>query len=184
MKDLKLLLVSEEDLTEDQKDQIDALGKECFSDIPQEEKTKDFIAESFGRILAYDPNGLIGMLRLFNRQIEFDNDTVALGGLGGVCVKPEMRGFGVGSKMVKKGLEVLHQQKCDVAILNVDRKKEAYKLYEKYGFKFLNRDISFENADGRICYDGDSMLITINSPDKYNKIMESKTILHQGRGYW
>lgn len=184
MNDIKINLVFEKDLTTDQKSQIDILGKECFGDVPQEEIDKDFIAESFARILIYNDNKLIGHARLFKRNIEFEGENIILGGIGGVCVTESARGQGIASQMLEKGLEILKKQQCDMAILNVDRKKGIYSLYEKFGFKFLNRDISYENADGKICYDGDSMLIAINSHDKYNMIINSKNILHQGKGYW
>lgn len=50
--------------------------------------------------------------------------------------------------MIKQGLATLKDQECDIACLNVDLEKKLHSLYEKAGFKMMNRDISFENAKG------------------------------------
>lgn len=181
---MNIVFVSEQNLNEDQKRQIEELGKECFGDVSDQEKEEDFIAESYGRLFALEGEKIVGTLGLFKRVIEFEGEKIILGGMGGVCVTEKMRGRGVATNLLQKGLEILKKEGCDITCLNVNREKQAYKLYEKLGFKFLNRDISYEDVNGKIKYDGDSMFIPINSMGKFQKVMSSKSIFHQGRGYW
>lgn len=181
---MNIVFVSEENLNEDQKRRIEELGIECFSDVNSEEVSEDFIAESFGRLFAIEGGEIIGMLGLFKRVVKFEDEEIILGGMGGVCVTENMRGQGIATKLLQKGLEILKEQGCEIACLNVNREKQAYKLYEKLGFEFLNRDISYEDVNGKIKYDGNSMFIPLNSKEKYQKVMNSRAVFHQGRGYW
>lgn len=181
---MKIEFVKEPDLTESQKEDIVKLAKECFGDVPQKEIEEDFIAESFGRLLTYEDDQLIGMSCLFKRVTEFDGENIVYGGVGGVCVTGSYRGKGIATKMIEQGLAMLRKEGCDVACLNVDRRKTTHKIYEKVGFKFLGRDISYEDINGVIKYDGDSMFMPLNSPEKFQKIMKNEAVFHQGRGYW
>ncbi|MBI4157623.1 GNAT family N-acetyltransferase [Candidatus Woesebacteria bacterium] len=181
---MELVFVDEKNLTANQKEQIKILEQECFSDVDLREIAEDFIAESFGRLFTDDNNKIVGMLSLFKRNIEFEGENILLGGMGGVCVTKAFRGKGIATEMLKKGIEILKKEGVEIACLNVDRKKGVYGLYEKLGFRFIGRDISFEDVNGKIKYDNSSMFMPINSEEKYQKVMNSKTTFHQGRGYW
>lgn len=89
---------------------------------------------------------------LHKRHIEFAGRKAILGGTAGACVAEHMRERGITSRMMKKGLEVLKEQKCDVACLNADplKRKTAFKLHKNVGFKLMDRKISFEDIHGNI----------------------------------
>ncbi|HUV47175.1 MAG TPA: GNAT family N-acetyltransferase [Candidatus Bathyarchaeia archaeon] len=180
----KLQFVLEKNPTVVQKQAIKNLQKECFGDVDIQSIEDDFIAKEFGRIFAYKENEIIGMLGLFKRNITFAGKKITIGGTGGVCVTAKARRKGIATQMIKRGLEVLKKEKCDIACLNADLKKKAYKLYEKVGFKFMKRKISFENIKGEIKYDTGTMFIPICSKGVCDLIMKSKSIFHYGRGYW
>jgi GNAT superfamily N-acetyltransferase len=184
MDNIKVLVVSENELTDQQRLGIGNLERQCFSDVDPKEAEECFYAKSFGRILAYSDDRLVGHLMLIRRNIEFDGRKVSLGGVAGACVTENMRGKGIATKMIKKGLEVLRKEKCDVACLNVDLSKKAYKLYEKLWFRLMNRKISFEDIHGNIRCDNGTMFIPICSEEIYNYIMRSDKIFHYGEGYW
>lgn len=181
---IKLRFVLEKNLTQVQKQVIKRLQKECFSDVPQESIEEDFIAKEFARIFAYKDNKIVGMLGLHRRKITFGGKKIILGGLAGICVTEKMRRKGIAAQILQKGLEILKKEKCDVACLNADLEKKAYKLYQKIGFKFMKRKISFENVKGEIKYDTGTMFIPVCSKSIYDFIMKSKEIFHYGRGYW
>jgi len=181
---INVLLVFENELTDQQKVSIGELERRCFSDVDPKEAEECFYAESFARILAYSKDRLVGHLRLFRRNIEFDGRKVVLGGTGGVCVSEDTRRRGIATKLIEKGLQVLKEKNCDVACLNADLSKTVYKFYEKIGFKLMNRKISFEDIHGQIKYDYGTMFIPIRSKEIYNHIMNSDKIFHYGKGYW
>jgi predicted GNAT family N-acyltransferase len=180
----KIFLVYENSLSEKQKHGIDELQKQCFRDVDPREVDECFYAESFARILAYHGKEIIGHLRLFRRNTDFDAKSFVLGGVGGVCVAKHKRRKGVATKMIKRGLKILKQEKCDVACLNADLSKSAYKVYEKIGFQLMSRAISFEDVNGKLRYDNGTMFIPVCSKEIYEYIMNSGKTFHYGKGYW
>jgi GNAT superfamily N-acetyltransferase len=183
---LEFLIILENELAEEQKQGVRVLEKQCFSDVDPKEAEECFYAEKFARILAYHSNELVGSMILHKRIIEFDGRTVLVGGPVGVCVKEHMRKKGIGSKMMKKALEVLKEHNCDVACLNADPvdRNEAYDLYKKLGFRLMNRKVSFETSQGNIRYDQGTMFKPLRSKELYNHIMNSNKTFHYGKGYW
>ncbi|MCK4477205.1 GNAT family N-acetyltransferase [Candidatus Bathyarchaeota archaeon] len=183
---IKVILVPEIKLSNQQKQGIEELERLCFSDVDPKEGEECFCAESFARILAYNNNELVGHLILHKRDMKFDGRKVVLGGVVGACVTEHMRGRGIATKMMKKGLEVLRKQKCDVACLNADpvKRKTAYRLYQRLGFKLMKRKISFEDIHGNIRYDTGTMFILLRSKEIFNHIMNSNKTFHYGKGYW
>ena len=176
--------VPEDDLTLEQKTAVEALFAHCFSDVSQEDIDECFIAQSFARVLAYDATSVVGHLRLFKRHVKFEGMDVVLGGLGGVCVSERRRRRKIGTRLMKKGLQVLKDEGSDVACLNADLKKTADKFYEKIGFRLMNRQISFEDAHGKTRYDTGTMFIPVCSREIYSHLMTGTEIFHYGKGYW
>jgi predicted GNAT family N-acyltransferase len=184
MGNIRFKTIPEDGLTLEQKTAVKALLTHCFSDVSQEDIDECFIAQSFARVLAYEETGLVGHLRLFKRHAEFGGKDVILGGLGGVCVSESLRRRKIGTRLMKKGLQILEDEGCDVACLNADLKKTADKFYEKIGFRLMNKQISFEDVHGKTRYDTGTMFIPVCSREIYNQLMNSEKIFHYGKGYW
>lgn len=182
--DIKLVFVHENKINSAQKRAIEKLQRECFADVDKESIEEDFIAEYFGRIFALQGNEIVGMIGLQKKRITFDGKVITIGGPVGVCVTQKMRRKSIATQLVKEALKILKKEKCDIACLNVDLKKRMYKLYQKLGFKFMKRKISFKNSKGEIKYDTGTMFIPICSKDIYNFVMSSKKTFHYGKGYW
>lgn len=177
-------LVKAAELTPDQQAGLDTLNAECFSDVPTQEITDNFIAEPFAYLFAMIGKEMISRMELFKREVVFAGQKVILGGIGGVCVTTPHRHHGIASSMLKRALLILREEKCDVACLNVDLEKKIYPIYGKLGFTVMKRKISFENVHGEIIREPGSMFIPICSPEKYELIMNSAETFHYGRGYW
>jgi len=186
MDSIKLILVPENRPSDQQKQGIIGLQRQCFGDVDPLEAEECFCAESFARILAYSNEEVVGCLTLHKRKIEFDGRNVFVGGAVGACVAEHMRGKGIGTKMMKKGLEILKEEGCDVVCLNADpiNRKVAFELYKKLGFKLVGRKISFEDIHGNIRHDTGTMFKPLRSQELFNHIMNSKKTFHYGKGYW
>jgi len=76
-----------------------------------------------------------------------------------------MRRRKIATRLMQEGLQILKDKSCDVACLNADLTKTAYKFYEKTGFRLINREISFEDIHGRTRYDTGTMFIPICSKE-------------------
>lgn len=172
------------ELKPDQQAGIDQLNQECFGDVDPREVAENFIAKPFGYIFATDKSEIIGRLALFKRQIKFANQDIILGGMGGVCVSTAYRHQGVATIMLQQGLSILCNEKCDVACLNVDLEKKIYGVYEKLGFRMMEREISFGNIHGEVIREHGTMFIPICSTTIYNVIMDSTETFHYGKRYW
>jgi predicted GNAT family N-acyltransferase len=172
------------DISPDQQAGLEVLNQECFGDVSAKEIAENFIAKPFGYLFAMIGKEMISRVALFKREVVFANQTMLVGGIGGVCVTTLHRHHGVASSMLKRAILILKYEHCDVACLNVDLEKNVYRLYEKLGFKLMSRDISFENVHGQIIREPGTMFIPLASPEKYNLIMNSTETFHYGRGYW
>ena len=181
---IDIRVVNENDLTSQQKLDFSVLQNLCFSHVDSLEAEECFYAKSFCRIFAYDSGMMVSMLRLIKRNIVFDNMDLTLGGLAGACVHSDLRRRGIGSKMMREGLQVLRDERVDVACLNADLSRDADKFYETLGFTLMYRPISFEDVHGNLRYDTGTMFIPVCSEATYNHIMNSKNTFHYGRGYW
>lgn len=177
-------LVKAGELSSEQELGLLSLNQECFGDVPVKEIEENFYAEPFAYLFAFDKNQMISRVALFKRHIEFDGKSVVLGGIGGVCVTKDHRHHGVASSMLKRALVVLKSEGCDVACLNVDLEKKIYGVYEKLGFKMMEREISFENSKGETVGELGTMFIPLNSPELFDYIMSSSKTFHYGKGYW
>jgi predicted acetyltransferase len=182
--DISVEVVPEGQFSAAQLKAIEKLQQECFGDIPQKEKDEDFIAESFARVFTYENNKIVGILRLFKREVEFSGRRIVLGGMAGTCVTEKERRKGIATKMLKKGIRILKKENCEIACLNVDLKKEAYKVYERLGFRLMEREVSYENSRGEIKRDKGTMFMPITSQEAFDFVMNSKKTFHYGRGYW
>ena len=181
---MKIAFIKEADITKEQKEVLHKFWKECFSDVPKQFIEENFIAKGFARLFAYQDSDIVGTLELFKREARFAEKEIVLGGMGGVCVIESMRGKGIATQMLQKSLEILREEKCDIACLNVDLKKDTYKLYERIGFTLMNRKISYENSKGEIKYDDGTMFIRVCSKEMYDYVMNSAETFHYGKGFW
>lgn len=184
MSDIKLVVVDVSKLTKTQKQGVLKLRQECFSEVSPLVFREHFVAKRFARIFAYDGKEIIGGTGLFKRDIDFAGQKVFIGGLGGVCVLPKYRRLGIASKMVKKGLEILKKDGCDVAGLTVNLEKNIHSLYEKAEFVILKQKSTFTDIHGLKNYLDITMLAPLNSVEKFNYITNSKKTFHWGKGYW
>jgi len=182
---LRLVYVKAGNLSRSQKRRSKELQQECFSRVGRKEVAECFIAKRFGWVFAYQGNRVVGQVELFSRNILFEGRRILVGGLGGTCVTRSTRKRGLGSELVKRGIEILTQKNCDIACLNANIKKyPSGGLYYKLGFRLMRRKISFTDANGKARYDTGEMFLPIRGNDIYELVMKSRKTFHISRGYW
>lgn len=165
-----------------EKSRLKELQKECFSSVSREEVEQNFIAEPFGMIFASEGGVIVGQSEVLMRGVLFENKEVLLGGIGGVCVTSSARNKGIATQLVRMGIEVLRDRRCDVVCLAAN--PAGRPLYQRLGFKAMDRRISFEDVNGRIKYDDCEMFLPLCSNEIFELIMKSNKTFHMGRGYW
>src|SRR3989344_8013044 len=60
----------------------------------------------YGYVLAFYQGLLIGRIKLFKRNVNWNNSKIILGGLGGLCVLPAQRRKGVGLLLLRKAVQI------------------------------------------------------------------------------
>ncbi len=182
---MNLVFVPTDQLSTVQKLRIKEMQKECFSHVSREDIEECFIAESLGWIFAYENARIVAQLEVYSRNVTFEGKSIRLGGIGGTCVTLSKRNRGIATKTVKEGLRILKQMKCDVACLNADVKNHpGGGLYGSLGFRLMDREISFEDVQGKVRHDYGELFIPVCSNETYDLIMSSDKTFHVGRGYW
>ncbi len=184
MKNINIVCIPKNKIINSQEKEIKRLQKKCFGDVSEREIKEHFFAEGFAMVLAYLDEKLVGILELHKRDCEFDGSKFLLGGAAGVCVIDSARKQGVGSKLIKKGLKVLKDSGCAIACMNVDLEVGMHGFYEKLGFKMMDREISFDDINGKRINSRGAMFIPLDSKEIYDQIMNSRKTFHYGNGYW
>ena len=126
-------------------------------------------------VIAYEKKEIIGVINLLKRKINFKNKTIWLGGVGGVCTHADWRRHGIASKLLEKGMMVLKDQGCDIALLCTDVAKLAL-LYSRVGFSPLGRDYRATGLSGKIYLDSGGMIAPVNSPEIFQEVLQDKEI--------
>ena len=134
-----------------------------------------------GYVVAYDGEEIIGCVNLLKRQITFENTTILLGGLGGVCVKQESRNKGIAKEMLTMAMEQLKKWNCDMAYLCTE---SASKLYEFFGFVNLNREKKTIGKSGKEYVSSDAMIASVCSKEKFDLVLHSHSIFDIQGGDW
>jgi ribosomal protein S18 acetylase RimI-like enzyme len=136
-------------------------------------------------VLATDAQSVTGFATIYRRSIEWNGETVALGGLGDVCTDPVWRHRGVASAIVRMAMAELERVGSQLAYLcaAVDNPGILH-LYGQVGFVPLRRAHTYDGKSGRKYIDTDGMIAPVGSARVFEDIMHSDKPLHLGRGNW
>lgn len=136
-----------------------------------------------GFVLALNNNQIIGAVIILKRKIKFNNVSLTLGGIGGVSVRREYRRHGLATALLKKAMEMLKEEKCDMAYLCTYIEKLG-RLYKPFGFVALKRPHTFLGKSGKRYTEYDAMIAPVNSPEKFKAILTDDKPFDIGRGNW
>jgi GNAT superfamily N-acetyltransferase len=186
--DVNARYIPRHEMTEEFRQAKHQLQVECFSDVAEEIICEYFVAESSGSVLAWIGNDLVGCVSVFVRNIEFENETITLGGYGGTCTREDQRGRGIGSLVCRIAMDQLRKHQVDIAMLAVGADGTTAVFYERQGFRFLGRPFEIVTASGkRVAPEGDlAMIAPVKSNVILSRVMASKEPLFLGPepGYW
>lgn len=171
------------------KTDFDSLMKRSFSwhqSGPEKQEEYDKFCskkDQIGYILSFNDKRIIGAVIILERQVKFNEANLVLGGIGGVSVRRKYRRQGLAIAMLKTAMEMLKQEKCDIAYLCTDVKK-LKNLYLPVGFVVLNRPHTFLGRSGKRYTEYDAMIAPVNSSEKFQKVLADKAPFDIGRGNW
>jgi ribosomal protein S18 acetylase RimI-like enzyme len=93
--------------------------------------------------------------------------------------------MGVATALLKRAMEELNAQKCDVAYLCTDIHNPAMvKLYTGVGFVPLNKSYIYVGRSGKRYTETDGMIAPLQSNEKFDLILNGKEILDLDTGNW
>lgn len=178
-------------LPEEIKTQVNRLLDDCFgaeSGLTSQQldiqKDKSF-SIPIAYLLAIENNLVIGVIKLYKREISYLEEKIILGGFGGVCTEKNKRRRGVATALLKRGMRELKSESCDIAYLCTDVDDPGMlTLYSQVGFTPLNKAYTYLGKSGKRYMEKDGLIAPVKSKDKYNFVMEGKEIFNIGIGNW
>lgn len=180
-------------LPDEVKRQVDAIDKESFSwayhQTPEERAVgKDKFCskgDSMGFVVVEEKEDIIGAVNLFIRRITFQDISMSLGGIGGLCTRKDKRKNGVGTRLLTRAIEELRRARSDVAYLCTDVSKDwMVGFYEKAGFVRIKQGHTYTGKSGKRYTETDGMFAPVTSIEKFQRIISSDKVLDIGRGNW
>ena len=183
-RDLKVIAIPEDELSVKQREDMAQLMRQCFSYVDPKEAKEDFYTPHIARVLAYSAKDLVGYAGIHKVNVEFERKKIKLGGFGGVCTRPDMRGKGIATSVCAEAMEILKEKGCDIAFLSIDLTKETDKLYKKFGFEQLGRKFSWRNIHGKLKSDRGGMISPVMSQELFKSVLKGRGIFYVGEGYW
>jgi predicted acetyltransferase len=171
------------------KRQVANLSYECFmaerTERQRLEAKDKFFSKPCVRFLAMRKSCVIGEISVFRKTVDYDRERILIGGIGDVGVMKEARRKGVATVLLKRAMQKLKQQKCDVALLCTDVTYPGLvNLYAQVGFVKLVKHYTFLGKSGKRYKDYGGMIASVNSKIKFKHLLKSKKILDMGIGDW
>lgn len=145
----------------------------------EEDIAEHYFAPRFATVIAYIDDEIVGTSSLRLRTIEFEGKKVFLGGQGGITVSKDKRKQGIGTQLLKRSIEVFHENNCDIAFLNTDIEILGH-IFEKIGYKVYPREYFYIGKSGKQYSDNNAMLAPVNSREIFDVIMDSDMNLDIG----
>ncbi len=180
-------VIAERDVSDERKEFLNAFRLFCFDKADDSlRRANHYFSQSCIRIVAKGSEGnLIGYLRLIKRHAEYLGEKILIGGIGDVAVHPLYRRQGVATQLLKKGMEILEREKCDVSLLFTDLEEKGG-LYERVGFIPWRKPYRYHDKDGNVCtVDKDeTMLAPLCSHEVFERLLHKDDILEVGKGNW
>jgi predicted acetyltransferase len=99
--------------------------------------------------VAVDDGKLIGTVRVFKREIYYNNQILKMGGIGEVCVLKSRRGEGIPTILMEMAIGYMKDNDYDVSLLGTD--KHGY--YERFGYEKKPFNYKHIKVDGRLSND-------------------------------
>ncbi|MCL2821475.1 MAG: GNAT family N-acetyltransferase [Oscillospiraceae bacterium] len=179
-------------MTERQQKDVDIINDICLSgdsDCNEEEfdiNTYEYSAPEDGMYLLFDGDKAVGRAAVHKVLTEYNGQEYYLGGFGGLAVLPEYQGKGYARKLAEATLEKAYEIGVDVACMEVDMDSGITDLYQKLGYKFLNRPAYFINHGNNEVPDDKVMIKGIRNNELANEILTTNYKFHYGKslGHW
>ena len=186
---MEIKFIKKDDTTEFQQKMIDIVNKICFDFDPNELKTDEghmFGAIEYGAYVLLNQADIVGIIYIYKRRSEYDGQEFYLGGFGGLGILPDYRHKGYARQLVEKAIQMSYEIGIDIACLFIERNETVYKLYEKLGYTFLNRDAYYIDSLGKEKVIRDVMILGLNNKPLAQKILSTNYKFHYGKdeGCW
>jgi predicted GNAT family N-acyltransferase len=178
-------IILDDQLSEQQRAHFFAFEEKCFGKDLKKHRKLLYFSQPFAHIVLKNDKELISYLRIFIRQVTWQDKKFLLGGIGSVATDQGHRGKGVATTLLKKAMEILGKEKVDFALLQTYIPKGG-KLYSRVGFYPVNKGYTFLDANDElhIVKAKDVMVAPVGKSKVLGEILASKEPLHIGKGDW
>jgi predicted GNAT family N-acyltransferase len=155
----------------------------AFGKWKEDERKLLYFTPTYRHLFLYEEDTLVSYMRIIIRDTKYLGNRIRIGGIGDVSTHPKLRGRGFATLLVKEGMKLLKDAKCDIGLLQTDPRKGA-QLYKASGFVVANRSYTFQDAKGKLHNQWKQavMLAPINNQQLFEEILNSKKMLYIGKG--
>lgn len=187
---MEVRFILKDNVTESQQQMIDSLNNLCFgieeAILLNQDEGHLFGAVEIGACVAFEEEKVVGIAYVYKRLTDYDGEDFYIGGIGGLAIAPEYRGKGYARKLVEVGLQKSYEIGVDVACLFTKRTETVHKLYEKFGYAYLNRDVYYIDSLGKERTRDDVMILGLRNKRLAEKIHSTNGKFHYGKeeGCW
>ena len=134
-------------------------------DLPEQvqaDLNEKFIVTPWRYIFLKTENAYVGRIVLDKRDIELCKARISAVGINGLAVKKEYQKLGLGSKLLKKAIELCKVENIDSIFLNAG--EELHDYYKRFGFEM--KPYKFHGRSGKTYLEEDGMVLVINKDYK------------------
>ncbi len=161
------------------------LQRECFRDVPAAEVEEDFCRPPVASVLASSREVLVACAEVFQREIVYKERMMTIGGFS-PCTREDWRGRGIATAVCRRAMDYLKEQGGALLFLSVDTKYDAHPLYERLGFKKLQRPFIYANVRGELKESDGGMVAPLCAPELFEYVWRGNVPLSLApeAGYW
>lgn len=180
-----LSIVHDNQLSEKQRAEFFAFEQKCFEKDLTAHRRLLYFSQPFAHIFIEDHGKLISYLRVFVRQVQWNKQSILIGGVGSVATEQSYRGQGIATQLLREAMQLLHQQHVSFAVLQTYIPKGG-KLYERVGFYPAQKGYTFLDSNNQLhtVKAQDVMVAPVENPSLLEEIIGSQDLLHLGKGDW
>lgn len=163
-RNIEILVVEQEDLSEDLKIIDKEIEEEAFSEIlnvsdkEKEEIHEKYITNPWKYIFAKIKDEFVGRVVLDKRDIKLEKENLMVVGIGGLAIKKAFQKQGIGKSLVNQSISLCKKNNIDILFLNAGEKLQGY--YEKFGFEMYK--YKFTGRSGKEYMEEEGMFLVLN----------------------
>ncbi|MCA9383000.1 GNAT family N-acetyltransferase [Candidatus Dojkabacteria bacterium] len=152
---------------------------DCLSDLDPIDIEDRYYDKCFAIVAAIIDEQMVGRIKLYQRELKYNDQSLIMGGIGGVRVKPEFRRKGIAGEMMHRAMQELEAVGCDFVFLSAAQEIMG-DFYKRFGFSPLQEKYKLKGKSGKLYLEDGGMIASISNESVVEDILNSKDSFYIG----